>query len=66
MEFVIDRFEGEIAVVELTDGKMAELPKGLLPSGAKEGDTVMIFVDDNKTKQVQEEIKELMDDVWED
>ena len=66
MEFVIDRFEGEFAVVELADGKIAELPKALLPIGAKEGDTVKIFVDEYKTIKREKEIKELMDDVWED
>ena len=40
MRIVIDRFEGDIAVVEL-GGKMINAPRELFPK-AKEGDTVEI------------------------
>ncbi len=66
MEFVIDRFEGEFAIFELPDGKIVELPKVILPDGAKEGDIVKVIIDKNETKKSQKEIKELMVDVWED
>jgi hypothetical protein len=39
---VIDRWEGDLAVVELDDGRVVELPGWLLPTGAREGDVVMV------------------------
>jgi hypothetical protein len=35
---VIDRFEGDLAVVEVDGGPTLDLPRWLLPEGAKEGD----------------------------
>ena len=43
MRVIIDRFEGEYAVVELEDGSMAYLAAKLLP-GAREGDVVLIKI----------------------
>ncbi len=42
MRIIIDRFEGDIAVVEL-DNEMLNVPRGLFP-GAREGDAVEITV----------------------
>lgn len=42
MRIIIDRFEGDIAVVE-TDGEMYEMPRALLGE-AREGDAVEISV----------------------
>ncbi|NLU49235.1 MAG: DUF3006 domain-containing protein [Syntrophomonadaceae bacterium] len=42
--FIIDRFEGEWAVVESGDG-MFNLPRVLLPPKAKEGDVLRITVE---------------------
>ena len=36
MKLIIDRFEGDFAVVELPNGKMIDCPKALLPDDAKE------------------------------
>lgn len=66
MEFVIDRLEGDIAIVELGDGKMAELPKVILPDGAKEGDTIKVIIDSEKTSRIKKDIENLMKEVWED
>ena len=49
MEVIIDRFEGEYAVVEIDKDKFVNLPKILVP-GAKEGDVVKIVVDHDITK----------------
>jgi hypothetical protein len=40
MKVVIDRFEGEIAVIELENGDMVDIPKKILPNNAKEGSIV--------------------------
>jgi len=64
MKVIIDRFEEDIAVVEL-DGKMLNAPRALFAE-AREGDTVEITVlprqtddsqetsDDDKARRVQE------------
>lgn len=67
---IIDRFEGDIAVVEL-DGKTQDYPKSLFPKSAKVGDVVeingdKIIVLQDKTDKLRKEIEELMEEVWED
>ena len=58
MEIIIDRFEGEYAVVEITKGKMVNMPKVLVPD-AKEGDVIKIIVDKG-AKQALKEHKSLL------
>ncbi len=49
---VIDRFEGEYALIEM-NRRIFHIPKVLLPKGAKEGDvlTMQIAVDMEATKK---------------
>ncbi len=63
MEVIIDRFEGEYAVVEITKGKMVNMPKVLVPD-AKEGDVIKIIVDKEATKKRQEHVKDLVNDLF--
>lgn len=63
MEIIIDRFEGEYAVVEITKGKMVNMPKVLVPD-AKEGDVIKIIVDKEATKKRQEHVKDLVNDLF--
>lgn len=65
MEVVIDRFEGEIAIVELPDKRFAEIALALLP-GAEEGDVVEITLNQAKTEMRKKEIHSLMESVWEE
>ncbi len=65
MEVIIDRFEKEFAVVELEIGKFVNLPRILVPN-AKEGDVVSITIDKNSTKKRKENIKNLMNNLFED
>lgn len=67
MKIVIDRFEGDIAVVEI-DGETFDLPKKLFPANAAAGDAIKIAikVDKAKTDKLRKEIEDLMDEVWED
>lgn len=39
---IIDRFEGDFAVVEYKEGRTFNLPRSLLPPGAKEGDVLQL------------------------
>lgn len=65
MKVVIDRFEGEYAVVEIEIGETVNIPKVLVPN-AKEGDIVNIEVDKNETTKRKKHINKLMNKVFED
>ena len=64
MKVIIDRFEGEFAVAEMSDGKMINVPKILL-SDAEEGDIIEITVNKNETQKLKAEVSELIESVWE-
>lgn len=60
---VIDRFEGDVAVLLAGDREDAvRWPKVLLPEGAKEGDIlrVSLSVDADATRQAREEAETLL------
>ena len=64
MKAVIDRFEGSIAVVLFGDDEIkADIPKKLIPKGAKEGSwlKVNIDLDKDRTKKQEEKIKGVLD-----
>ncbi len=64
MKAVIDRFEGEFAVILFGEKEIkANFPRQLLPSGAKEGTWLKIDLelDQDATKQQEEKIRGLLD-----
>ncbi|AOY76720.1 DUF3006 domain-containing protein [Clostridium formicaceticum] len=65
MKVTIDRFEGEYAVVELENRRTIDMPKSLVPEGAKEGDVLEIRIDREETDSRKKRIEELMEDLWE-
>ena len=65
MKVIIDRFEGDYAVVEIEVGKCVNIPKILIPN-AKEGDIVKIEIDKKETLERKKHIQELMNNVFED
>lgn len=65
MKIIIDRFEGDYAVVELPNMFIVDMPKQLVPEGAKEGDVLIIEVDVAETESRREKIERMMDDLWE-
>jgi hypothetical protein len=67
MKGIIDRFEGNLVVVEI-DGETKDFPKEILPSEAKVGDVIEIKITllKEETKKLKSEIDQLMQDVWED
>lgn len=65
MKVIIDRFEGNYAVVELEDKRVCNMPVELLPKGAKEGSVLKIEIDTEETNNQKERIKKLMDELWE-
>ncbi len=50
MKVIIDRFEGDYAVVELENGEFADMPK-VFVQNAKEGDVVTITVSEDKDRK---------------
>lgn len=69
-EFTVDRFEGDIVVLEdKKDNNMINVKKEDLPLDIKEGDVLKkingkYFVDKNLTQETSERIKNKMDDLW--
>ena len=69
MRGIIDRFEGDYAVVELVDGKMININKIQLPIGVQEGMVIQILesitIDIDATKKRKKDIEKLTEDLWE-
>lgn len=70
MRGIIDRFEGDLVVVEI-DGETKDFPKKLFPPEAVAGDVVefegdKFTVAKAETDKLRKEIEDLMKDVWED
>lgn len=66
MKVIIDRFEGDYAVVELPDRSTIDMSKKLIPQGAKEGDVLKIEIDKDETAKRRERIQKLMEELWEE
>lgn len=71
MRVIIDRFEGEFAVCELSDEeRMINLTPKDLPEGAKPGDVLIISdgsitIDNEETADRKKRINNLLDSLWE-
>lgn len=65
MEVIVDRFEGEYAIVEVSVGQFVQMPK-VLVHGAKEGDVIKITVDKEASQKRKENIQNLMNNLFED
>lgn len=61
----VDRFEGEFAVVELSDRSTVNLPIRLVP-GAREGDVIKIEIDGSADRARKSRIDRLADKLWAD
>ncbi len=66
MKLIIDRFEGNFAIVELPDGQMINCPKVLLPNDAKEGSILNITVDIDATNEKLQENTNRMNRLFKD
>ncbi|WP_028392364.1 DUF3006 domain-containing protein [Bacillus cihuensis] len=70
MKGIIDRFEGDLVVVEV-DGKTINVPKKLVDSKVKVSDVVELvnekwMVNEAETEKRRKKIKSIMESVWED
>lgn len=65
---VIDRFEGDFAIIELENEKVINIERKKIPSGAKEGYVInidnVITIDLEETKKRRKFISHLIDDMW--
>ena len=61
---IIDRFEGNFAIVELADRSTTNIPKSILPPQAVEGDVIKIEVDSDETSKRKATAKKLMEELW--
>jgi hypothetical protein len=66
--FIIDRFEGDMAVIEYEKGKSFNVPRFLLPPKAGEGDVVNITIelDTDTSQEMKQKTEGLMEDLFED
>lgn len=65
MEYVVDRIENNMVLLELPDGSCVDVSKKLLPD-VKEGDIVNITVDSQKAEKRKEELKKRANRLWKD
>lgn len=64
MEFIIDRFEGDFAIVELEDKSFEKIPKRLLPGDAIEGSIIEIVLNRDRTDQLRNEVESMVDELF--
>jgi hypothetical protein len=64
LRVIIDRFEGEFAIVELDSKKTINMSRDLVPKGAKEGDVLTISIDYDDTNKRRKQIDNLMNKLW--
>lgn len=70
MRGIIDRFEGDFAVVEFEGRQMKDVPKEELYPEAREGDVILLVngqyqVDQKETQKRKVEIAKLTETMWE-
>lgn len=69
---IIDRFEGNFSLVEMTNGQMTMILRQLLPDKAEVGDFLIIYdnyhilLDEDRTKKRRQEIDALANELFED
>ncbi len=69
MKVTIDRFEGDLAIVENEDGTSTTFEKAKLPKGAKVGDVLdidggEITIDTAETEARKEKVAKLVDELF--
>ena len=68
---IIDGFEEDYAVCQTDEGEILEIEKAKIPTDAKEGDVLVLEEDEisinkEETIRLRQQIKKLMEDLWEE
>jgi len=66
--FIIDRFEGDWAIIETENRQTFNLPRFVLPPGIKEGDvlSIQVGIDLVTTKDRAEKAKRMLDNLFDE
>lgn len=69
MKAILDRLEGNLAILEYEDGSIQEIDINRLPKGSSEGDCLLIesgviSIDSEETEKRYNKIKKLMNDLY--
>lgn len=56
---IIDRFEGDYAIIETAD-RMVMIPRADIPAGSKEGDVLLLVTDSDSTEERKKRIDDKM------
>lgn len=67
---IIDSFEEDYAVCQTDEGEILKIEKAKIPTDAKEGDVLVlegdeISINKEETIRLRQQIKKLMEDLWE-
>jgi len=62
---IIDRFEGDTAVIEVNGSRHILLPSHNLPEKAREGDVLKLVIDEAGTNKRKAEIQKFSDELFE-
>ncbi|MCX7905054.1 MAG: DUF3006 domain-containing protein [Caloramator sp.] len=69
MKGVIDRFEGDFAIIVFDDGKVENINRQLIPKEAREGDVIVFaattYIDKEETLKRKKESNKYLN-LWED
>ena len=65
MCWVIDRFEGDFAVLQKDTLEIAEVPRIFLPHEAREGDIIKISIDRETTEKRKEDAQKKLRNLFE-
>lgn len=66
MKIIIDRFEGEFAVCELSDGSFQNLPRAFVPEGAGEGAVIEITYNSDETEKKLSDMQKRLNRLFRD
>lgn len=64
MKFIIDRFEGDFAVLETADLSTVNIPRTVLPIEAAEGDIVSIIIEKDETQDRAKQMETKMQSLF--
>jgi len=63
MKWIIDRFEGDFAIIECNN-KTYNIEKEILPKNVKECDILEININETETGKRKQNSENLMDNIW--